>query len=77
MQALADLVLVRSLIPEELLAKIWTSHERGRTPHEIATRMNELDVMPGRGGRGWTAKKVQAALSEFQRRREQEQEAAA
>jgi hypothetical protein len=76
-QALGDLVLARSPIPDELLEKIWTSHERGRTPHEIATRMNELDVIPGRGGRGWTAKKVQAALSEFQRRRGQQQETAA
>jgi hypothetical protein len=76
-QALADLVLARSPIPDELLEKIWTSHERGRTPYQIATRMNERDVMPGRGGKGWTAKKVQAALSEFQRRREQEKEAAA
>jgi hypothetical protein len=76
-QALKDLVLARSPIPEELLEKVWTSHARGRTAHQIATRMNELDVMPGRGGKGWTAKKVQAALSEFHRRREQQQEAAA
>jgi hypothetical protein len=76
-QALEDLVLARSPIPDELLEKIWTSYERGRTPNQIATRMNELDVMPGRGGKGWTARKVQAALSEFERRREQEQGAAA
>jgi hypothetical protein len=75
-QALQDLVLARTPIPDELLDKIWTSHERGRTPHQIATKMNELDVMPGRGGRGWTAKKVRTALSEFERRREQQEAAA-
>jgi hypothetical protein len=74
-QALQDLVLARTPIPDELLDKIWTSHERGRTPHQIATRMNELDVMPGRGGRGWTAKKVKGALLEFERRREQQKAA--
>jgi len=75
-QALDDLVLARSPIPDGLLEKIWTSHERGRTAHQIATRMNELDVMPGRGGKGWTAKKVQEALSEFRRRGEQHRETA-
>jgi hypothetical protein len=75
-QALEDLVLARTPIPDELLERIWTSHERGRTAHQIATRMNELDVMPGRGGRGWTAKKVQVALSEFERRRDQQEAAA-
>lgn len=75
-QALEDLVLARSPIPEELLEKIWRSHKLGRTPHQIATRMNELDVMPGRGGKGWRAWKVEAALTEFQRRRDQHQEAA-
>jgi hypothetical protein len=74
-QALEDLVLARSPIPDDLLEKIVYSHERGRTTHQIATRMNELDVMPGRGGKGWNAKKVKDALSEFRRRREQRQEA--
>jgi hypothetical protein len=38
--------------------------------------MNELDVIPGRGGKGWTAQKVQKALAEYERRRELHQEAA-
>jgi hypothetical protein len=75
-KALEDLVHARGPIPDELLEKIWKSHEGGRTPHQIASRMNELDVMPGRGGKGWTATKVRAALAEFKRRRERHQEAA-
>jgi hypothetical protein len=75
-QALEDLVLARGPIPDELLEKIWKSHDGGRTPHQIASKMNELDVMPGRGGKGWTGTKVREALAEFKRRREQHQEAA-
>jgi hypothetical protein len=75
-EELEDLVVARGPIPDELLEKIWKSHKGGRASHQIASKMNELDVMPGRGGRGWTAKKVRDALAEFKRRREQLQETA-
>jgi hypothetical protein len=75
-QALENLVVARSPIPDELLTKIWRSKEAGRKPHQIATKMNELDVMPGRGGKGWTAKKVRDALAEYDRRADPRPEAA-
>jgi hypothetical protein len=75
-QALEDLVLARGPIPEELLERIWKASDRGLTPHQIAAKMNELDIMPGRRGKGWTATKVKAALSAYQQRPEQERKAA-
>ena len=64
-QALEDLVLARTPIPDELLEQIWRSHKRGRTPHQIATRMNELDVMPGRGGKGWRGQNCRGGCSDL------------
>jgi hypothetical protein len=76
-QRLEDLVLARGPIPDDILEKIWISfHRGGRKLNQIAERMNELDVMPGRGGKGWTAKKVRDALAEYERQRDQHQEAA-
>jgi hypothetical protein len=75
-QALEDLVLARGPIPEELLERIWRASDRGLTPHQIAAKMNELDIMPGRRGKGWTAKKVKAALSAYEERPVQERKAA-
>src|SRR5215211_9206087 len=70
-QRFEDLVLARGPIPDDLLEKIWISHEKGRKPNQIAERMNELGVIAGMGGKRWTAQKVRKALAEHERRREQ------
>jgi hypothetical protein len=75
-QRLEDLVLARGPIPDDILEKIWISYERGRKPNQIAERMNELGVIAGMGGKRWTAQKVRKALDEYERRRDQHQEAA-
>jgi hypothetical protein len=75
-QRLEDLVLARGPIPDDILEKIWVSHQRGRKPNQIADRMNELGVIAGMGGKRWTAQKVRKALAEYERRRDQHQEAA-
>ena len=76
-QRFEDLVLARGPIPDDILEKIWISHHRGgRKLNQIAERMNELGVIAGMGGKRWTAQKVRKALAEYQRRREQHQEAA-
>jgi hypothetical protein len=75
-QRFEDLVLARGPIPDDILEKIWISHKRGRKPNQIAERMNELRVIAGMGGKRWTAQKVRKALAEYERRRDQHQEAA-
>jgi hypothetical protein len=75
-QRFEDLVLARGPIPDDILEKIWISHQNGRKPNQIAGRMNELGVIAGMGGKCWTAQKVQKALAEYERRRDQHQEAA-
>jgi hypothetical protein len=76
-QRFEDLVLARGPIPDDILEKIWISHHRGgRKLNQIAERMNELGVIAGMGGKRWTAQKVRKALAEYERRREQHQEAA-
>jgi hypothetical protein len=76
-QRFEDLVLARGPIPDDILEKIWISHHRGgRKLNQIAERMNELGVIAGMGGKRWTAQKVRKALDEYERRRDQHQEAA-
>lgn len=75
-QRLEDLVLARGPIPDDILEKIWISHQKGRKVNQIANRMNELGVIAGMGGRRWTAKKVRNALADYERRATQHQEAA-
>ena len=75
-QRFEDLVLARGPIPDDILEKIWISHEKGRKPNQIAERMNELGMIAGMGGKRWTAQKVRKALAEYERRRDQHQEAA-
>jgi hypothetical protein len=75
-QRLEDLVLARGPIPDDILEKIWISHQRGRKLNQIANRMNELGVIAGMGGRRWTVQKVRKALAEYERRHDQHQEAA-
>jgi hypothetical protein len=76
-QRFEDLVLARGPIPDEILEKIWISHHRGgRKLNQIAERMTELGVIAGMGGKRWTGQKVQNALAEYERRRDQHQEAA-
>jgi hypothetical protein len=73
---LEDLVLARGPIPDDILEKIWISHQKGRKLNQIASRMNELEVIAGMGGIRWTGQKVRKALAEYERRRDQHQEAA-
>ena len=74
---LEDLVLARGPIPDDILEKIWISHHRGgRKLNQVAERMNELGVIAGMGGKRWTGQKVRKALAEYERRRDQHQEAA-
>jgi hypothetical protein len=76
-QRFEDLVLAFSPIPDDILEKIWISHHRGRRKlNQIAERMNELGVIAGMGGKRWTGQKVRKALAEYERRRDQHQEAA-
>jgi hypothetical protein len=75
-QRFEDLVLARGPIPDDILEKIWISHQKGRKPNQIASRMNELGVIAGMGGKRWTGQKVRNALAEYERRATQHQEAA-
>ena len=73
---LEDLVLARGPIPEEIVEKIAMSAEGGRTPAQIAAKMNQVGVIAGMGGIRWTGKKVRAALDEYRRRTARSHEAA-
>jgi hypothetical protein len=75
-QRFEDLVLARGPIPDDILEKIWISHERGRKPNQIAQRMNELGVIAGMGGKCWTSQKVRKAVAEYEQRHGKHQEAA-
>jgi hypothetical protein len=74
--ALDTLVRARGPIPDELMQKIRASSEFGRSEAYIAERMNQLQIVDGMGGKGWTVKKVQAALSKDDPRASQRREAA-
>jgi hypothetical protein len=59
---LEDLVLARSSIPEDLLARMRTTIEIGKGYDYLADRLNELEIVVGMGGRPWTPRKVLLAL---------------
>ena len=72
-----DLVLAFEPIPDDLLEKIVAQQkDKHRSLKWIADALNKRDVMPGRGGKGWTVKKVRDAVAEYERRRAQLTEAA-
>jgi hypothetical protein len=67
---LEDLVLARGPIPDDLLQRIWAASERlaWNAEDRIAEQMNKQGIIAGMGGVRWTAKKVRAALDEYERR---------
>ncbi|MGZ4281223.1 MAG: hypothetical protein ACXVQ4_03935 [Gaiellaceae bacterium] len=72
-----DLVLAFEPIPDDLLEKIVAlQRDKHRSLKWIAEALNKRDVMPGRGGKGWTVKKVRDSVAEYDRRRAQLTEAA-
>ena len=75
-QRLENLVLARGPIPDDILERIWNASELHRwSAQTIATKMNELGILAGMRGIRWTAKKVRAALAEYQQRGVQQPEA--
>jgi hypothetical protein len=75
-QRLEDLVLARGPIPDDLLKRIWAVSERlAWSADRIAEQMNRQGIIAGMGGIRWTAKKVQAALDEYERRTAEEEAA--
>ena len=62
-EELDRLVRARGPGPIEILEKIKASIDAGRKPHQIAKRLNELEVIDGMGGVSWTAIKVAKALT--------------
>jgi hypothetical protein len=68
-QRLEDLVLARGPIPDDILKRIWSaSTSRGLGADRIAKALNDQGIIAGMGGIRWTAKKVRAALAEYERR---------
>jgi hypothetical protein len=68
-QRFEDLVLARGPIPDDILQRIWRASETfAWTAERIAQEMNKLRIIAGMGGIHWTAKKVRAALDEYERR---------
>jgi hypothetical protein len=65
--ALETLVRARGPIPQQTLARMETTVNAGQSYSYIAARMNELELVDGMG-KGWTEKRVQAALDEYERR---------
>jgi hypothetical protein len=59
-----DLVLARSPIPEDMLARMRATIEIGKGYHYLAERLNVLDIVVGMGGRPWTPRKVLLALGQ-------------
>ena len=59
-------MLARGPLPDEIRDRIYQLNESGWTPSRIAKRMNERDVMPGRGGKDWTSRKINKILDERQ-----------
>lgn len=60
---LEDLVLARGPVPPDIVERTWQAHRRGWAPTKIAKKMNEQGIIAGMGGKGWTAKKVEAQLA--------------
>jgi hypothetical protein len=65
-QALDALVRARGPVPLEILRRISESIDLGRTYAQVAQKMNELRVVDGMGGRGWTVRKVRAAEAAYE-----------
>jgi len=59
---LEDLVLARSPIPEDILARMRATIRIGKGYDYLAERLNELDIVVGMGGKPWTPRKVLLAL---------------
>jgi hypothetical protein len=59
---LEDLVLARSPISDDLLARMRATIWSGKDYQYLADRLNELDIVAGMGGRPWTPRKVLLAL---------------
>jgi hypothetical protein len=59
---LEDLVLARSPIPEDLLARMQATIRAGKSYEYLAERLNELDIVVGMRGKPWTARKVLLAV---------------
>jgi hypothetical protein len=60
---LDDLVLARSRLPDEIRENIYRSADGGRTPAQIAARMNELGIVAGMG-KSWTPQKISKIMKE-------------
>jgi hypothetical protein len=73
---LQTLVRARGPVPEWVLHKIQGYVAMGWSMGRIAASLNEQRVAAGMGGRGWTAKKVQAVWDEKVPRRLRNREAA-
>jgi hypothetical protein len=74
-QRLEDLVRARRPIPNDILENIWRSYRGRRTPRQIANNMNDQRVIDGMGEGDWTARKVLAALDEYERARNSQEAA--
>jgi hypothetical protein len=66
-QRLEDLVLARGPIPDNILKRIRRASEIW-SADRIAEALNGQGIIAGMGGIRWTAKKVRAALVEYERR---------
>jgi hypothetical protein len=64
--ALETLVRARGPIPPETLRRIGATVNMGESYAYVAERMNQLRIVDGMGGRGWTAKKIQEAYDVYE-----------
>lgn len=65
--ALETLVLARGPIPTDILERIWRAFNlNGWEAEAIAVKMNELGIVAGMGGIGWTVRKVRAAIEQYE-----------
>jgi hypothetical protein len=73
---LSDLVLARGPIPDDIIKRICNAHERRMSVSKIAQKLEEHEIVAGMGGKGWTPRKVRAALRKCEQRSAASQEAA-
>lgn len=59
---LEDLVLARSPIPKDILARMRATIRSGKSYEYLADRLNELDIVVGMRGGPWTPPKLLLAL---------------
>jgi hypothetical protein len=59
---LADLTAARGPVNDKVRDLIYEATDKGEQPSQIAKRLNDLDVMSGRGGMGWTGQKIRKIL---------------